>query len=443
MLRILQTTTAAPRLGLILLLALAVLTPAPAATTLRTLYSFTGVVDGAFPEAGVVLGSGGTLFGTTSGGAFGWGGVYELVPNGTGGWNEVTLYSFTGTNGDGAVPMADLRIGKNSVLYGTTFYGGAYGYGTVFQLAPGTGGTWTERVLYNFKGGNDGANPAAGLALASTTGVLYGTTYNGGTSGLGTVFQLAPGAGGIWSERVLHSFLGGSDGANPVSDLVIGSGSILFGTTSQGGSVTNSSGTFTNWGVVFQVAPQGGGVWSETVLYTFSGGSDGGSPESALIIGANKVLYGSTFWGGSPTVCPVGGYPQGCGTIFQLVPPSGSGTWTETVLHTFTGVTPDGSHPYKNLALNVSGVLFGTTYAGGAQTNYCFPQSYTGCGTIFSVKPPATPGGSWTKSNVAVFQGSNGGAPNGLLLGPGGTFYGTTVLGGSSNGTGTVFSLGQ
>src|ERR1051326_1930833 len=102
MLKILQSTTAAPRLGLMLPLALAVLMPATAATTLKTLYSFTGVVDGAFPEAGVVLGSGGALFGTTSSGAFGWGGVYELVPNGTGGCNEVTLYSFTGTNGDGA-----------------------------------------------------------------------------------------------------------------------------------------------------------------------------------------------------------------------------------------------------------------------------------------------------------------------------------------------------
>jgi len=452
MLKILQTSTIIRPFGMLLLVALVTIVPCSAVkknvATLKSLYSFTGNADGAFPAANVVLGSGGAVFGTTSSGANGWGSVYELIPQTGGGWKEVTLYDFRGLN-DGAIPTSDLIIGKNNVLYGTTSYGGTFGFGTVFQVTPATGGTWTQRVLYSFKGGIDGANPAAGVVLAASTGVLYGTTYNGGTAGLGTVYQLGPGLGGTWTEKVLYSFQGDHDGAYPLSDLVIGPGTTLYGTTSQGGSVTLSGGcptppcTFTNWGVVFQLVPQGGGVWNENVIYTFSGGTDGGSPASALIFGPNSSLYGSTFWGGTPLACPVGGSPQGCGTIYQLTPPTSGGGWTQSVLHTFTGQNPDGAHPYGNLALNVVGILYGTTYAGGLNTDFCFPQSYNGCGTIFLVKPPQTSGGPWIKSNVTIFNGSNGGAPNGIVLGPGGAFYGTTGMGGSSNGGGTVFSLAQ
>lgn len=446
MLKILQTRSAR-QVGFLLLMASVFIAPSSAAPpALKTLHNFTGTSDGAFPEAGLVLGSGGALYGTTSGGAFGWGGVFELLPSKTGTWSDVTLYSFTG-GADGAIPTSDLIIGPSNVLYGTTSYGGTWGYGTVFQLSPGAGGAWTEKVLYSFKGGADGANPAAGLVLASSTGVLYGTTYNGGAAGFGTVFQLGPAAPGVWTEKILYSFIGGNDGANPLADLVIGPGTTLYGATEQGGTVTSQTGcttppcTFTNWGVVFQVAPKGGGNWAESVLYTFSGGADGGTPESALILGANNVLYGNTFWGGSPAVCPVGGYPQGCGVVYSLVPPTGGGAWTENVLHTFTGVSPDGAHPYRNMAINTSGTLFGTTYAGGLPNNFCFPASYSGCGTIFSLKPPAAPGGTWTKSNITTFNGTTGGAPNGVILGTSATLYGTTVMGGSSNGSGTVFSM--
>lgn len=443
--KILQTATA--------LLALILPCSAASNPTLTTLYSFTDLADGGFPEAGLVLGTGGSLFGTTSTSGTGWGSVFKLTPSQTGGWTEQTLYTFTG-GADGGIPHSDLIIGKNNVLYGTTEIGGAHGYGTVFQVAP-SNGTWTEKVLYSFAGGADGANPEAGVTLLSSNGVLYGTTYNGGTAGMGTVFEVIPSVNG-WSEKVLYNFKGGSDGANPVADLTLSSTGALYGTTYQGGSVTITNSppscttttpcVYTNWGVVFQVSPQGGGVWTETVLYTFTGGSDGGSPESALIIGPNGVLYGSTFWGGTPTPCSVGGYPQGCGTIYQLAPPQGGGTtWTQTVLHTFTGSSPDGAHPYLNLALNsTSGALFGTTFAGGANVDVCAPEAYDGCGSIFSVKPPKTPGGSWTKSNIIVFPGTPGaGSPNGLILKTGGTMYGTTVVGGGAGGFGTVYQLTQ
>lgn len=450
MLKILQTPTIAGRLGF-LLTAAALALPCNAGTaTLTTLYNFTDLSDGGFPESALVLSSTGVLYGTTaSGGAYGWGTVFELIPsNGGATWTQKTLYAFTGGN-DGANPLSDLIIGKNNVLYGTTYYGGAHGYGAAFQLSQVAGGAWTEKVLYSFAGGSDGANPAAGVTLLSKNGVLYGTTYNGGTAGLGTVYELIPAVSG-WTEKVLHTFTGGVDGANPLSDLTLAASGSLFGTTSQGGQyvVTNQPPTCTQTspctvgaaGIAFELTPTGGSVFTETLLYTFTGGTDGGSPESALIMGTNGALYGSTFWGGSANGCPIGDYPQGCGTVYQLLPPSGSGAWTEAVLYAFTGHSADGAHPYGNMALNTSGQLFGTTYSGGANVDTCSADSYSGCGTIFSVKPKT--GGGWTKSNIMALPGSPGGGnPNGLVLAKGGNMYGSTTVGGNSGGYGTIFLM--
>lgn len=433
--KILETTFAR---GLALpMLAFAIVLPCHAGATLSTAYSFTNLGDGGFPEAGLLMSSSGALYGTTSSGGAGWGSVFELVPSGST-WTETTLYDFTG-GPDGGNPIGDLVIGKSGVLYGTTNSGGANGYGTVFQVAPVAGGGWSQKVLYSFAGGNDGAYPAAGLAMAST-GALFGTTYSGGSSGLGTVFEMLPSKSG-WTEKVIYTFLGGTDGANPVADLVIGSSGSLFGTTSQGGSVTNSSGTFSNWGTAFELTQTKTG-WVETILYTFTGSTDGGAPESPLIIGPSNVLYGSTFWGGNDADCPIGDYLQGCGTVYELLPPGGTRTgWTETVLATFTGHNADGSHPYGALGRNSGGQLFGTTYSGGASVNVCL-NAYTGCGTIFYIKPPAKPGGTWTKTNIQLFPGSpGGGTPNGVIIGTSGTLYGTTTEGGNAGGYGTVFVL--
>jgi uncharacterized repeat protein (TIGR03803 family) len=410
---------------------------------LTTLHNFEGV-DGGAPSAGLLLASTGALYGTTwAGGTSGWGTIFELIPPGTGGtWTEKTLHNFTGGS-DGANPMSNLVINSSGVLYGTTYAGGSAGYGTVFALQPVSGGGWNLKVLHNFSGGtSDGANPAAGL-VTNSKGVLYGTTYSGGSSGNGTVFEMVPGSGGVWTETVLYHFKGGTDGANPLAALVLASSGALYGTTYQGGSVTTTCGTttctYTNWGTVFQLAPGASG-WTENVLYTFTGGRDGGAPESALIIGPRDVLYGSTFWGGTPTPCGLGGYPQGCGTIFQLTPPSASGgSWTQSVLHTFTGQSGDGAHPYRNMAL-ASGKLFGTTFSGGVSDDVCFPASYRGCGTIFSLQPPSSSGGAWTKTNLMIFNGSDGGGPNGALMNKG-TLFGTTITGGGHGGYGTVFAM--
>ncbi|HTQ53819.1 MAG TPA: choice-of-anchor tandem repeat GloVer-containing protein [Bryobacteraceae bacterium] len=446
-------------------LTLAVLLPCCVATcaTLTNLHTFDGLNDGSYPQANLVRTSQGVLYGTTMlGGKGGWGTVFQLTPNAGGKtYTEKVIYNFTGL-ADGANPVSDLVLGNSNVLYGTTYGGGKYGYGTVFELLPGA--TWTEKVLYSFKGGTDGAYPAAGVVWRATSGALYGTTYGGGTAGLGTVYQVIPNGGtGTWNEKVIYSFQGGTDGAYPISDLLLASGSTvtLYGATSAGGSTTIPAGTppsgtipgcaanvdntpctYENWGTVFQLVGAGGGVFNETQLYSFYGAADGGTPESALIQGPNGVFYGSAFWGGVDFGCATGAYPQGCGVVYQLAPPtSGSGLWTETVLHTFSSTLPEGEHPYGNLARNsTTGVIYGTTYAGGQNVDTCFPAgAYNGCGTIFDLVPPSSPGSPWKKANLIALNGDNGGAPNGVIVTSQGALFGTTGLGGPGLGYGIAF----
>ena len=438
-----QTFTRARRLlilGGVLVMTLATLVPCsaaiPDAITLKTLYNFPGTPDGGFPEAGLVRNSTTqVLYGTTAdGGTYGWGTIFQLVPAGGGVWKHTTLYSFTG-GADGANPEAGLILGSGGVLYGTTTYGGSADYGTVFSMAPAGGGKWTFKTLHTFTGGKDGANPEAGLYLNSTTGVLYGTTFAGGTSGFGTVYQLSPGTGGAYNEKLLYTFTGGTDGGNPIAGVVqVASTQVLYGTTYQGGT--------SGFGTVFQVVPAKGGTWTQSVLYSFAGSTDGSGPEAGVTVGAGSILYGTAFWGGSSTGCPLGGYPTGCGTIFSLAPPTTKGNpWTFTVLYTFTGTGTDGAHPSQNLYLASTGTLYGTTFSGGSTSNVCFTASYPGCGAAFSLAPPATSGNPWTETILHDFNGDDGGGPNGLIPGASGVYYSTTYNGGTLGGFGTLFQL--
>ena len=447
----------------------AIRTPCGAITpVLTTLYSFPGE-EGAFPEAGVVLNNG-NLFGTTYSGGTGWGSVFELaapVAPSTA-WTIHQLYAFTGLNGDGANPRAGVTFSSRGVIYGTTEQGGAFGYGTVFSLTPAGGGAWTYAVIYSFTGQNgDGANPETGLVL-TPKGLFYGTTAAGGAAGYGTVFAMTPAVGGIWTESVLHSFAGAPggcgtsgqpvcDGANPLGGLtLVPASGVLFGTTYGGGTA--------GWGTVFRLV-QVGSVWNETVLWSFNGAfsgvgenpptpcgtsgqpvCDGGAPDGNVVVNAaTGALVGTTTLGGNPAGCPQGGYEQGCGAIYQLTPPvAPSTTWTESLLFAFTGAPQDGMLPASNIVMpSGTSPLYGTTFAGGAAgTNVCFPQSYTGCGIVYTLRPPVAPSTTWTKADVGVFTGNNGGGPNGVILSPaGGVLYGTTYDGGLSGGYGTIFQL--
>jgi uncharacterized repeat protein (TIGR03803 family) len=305
-------------------------------TVLYAFGSFAG--DGARPRAGLIADGNGNLYGTTQyGGANCCGPVVRLTPSGTS-WTETVLYSFRSFAGDGAYPYASLLADTSGNLSGTTEAGGTNGRGTVFKLTP-SGTSWTETVLYAFGSfAGDGAYPYASL-LADASGNLYGTTFSGGTNGLGTVFKLTP-SGTSWTETVLHSFgSSAGDGHAPYAGLIADASGNLCGTTLYGGA--NGLGT------VFKLTPSGTS-WTETLLHTFSG-SDGGYPWASLIADASGNLYSTTEAGGA----------NGFGTVFKLTP-SGA----ETVLHSFTG--SDGSVPYGGLIADASGNLYGVTYWGGA-----------------------------------------------------------------------------
>ncbi len=398
-----------------------------AAQTETTLYSFTQL-GGNHPEAGLVADSEGALYGTA---LLTNGIVYKMTPpaHQGGAWSETLLFAFQGASGE--LPYCNLIINDhNGKLYGTTNGGGLYGAGVVFELTPPaqSGGAWTETVLYNFTAQGDGGFPYAGV-IADTQGRLYGTATRGGKNFVGAVYRLSPPSqsGGAWSEEVLYSFAGhtgGTDGAVPVAGLVMDNTGALYGTTELGGGPDDS-------GIAFKLTPpaSGDGPWSESILHTFTGGSDGGPSIANMIIDSSGALYGVTQHGGI-------GRPEcyhGCGTVFQLVPPSSSGgDWTENVLYAFADGN-DGFEPEAGLTFDGTGGLYGTTFAGGEHIG----------GTVFELTPPVGGVGPWTKTVLYAFSDKTPGPgcnPHGSLLLAGGTLYSTTLSCGKTR-FGAVFAL--
>ncbi len=352
-----------------LLLSLALVAPCGIA---QTLHSFTGVPDGQYPFAGLAIDKNGALYGTTQQGGSGDGTVFQVKPPSSpgGAWTESVIYAFPKLS----LPLASPTVGPNGELYGTTYYGGTHYVGSVFALTPPSSpdGTWTETTLYSFSPAyGDPQNPEAGVVIGKN-GVLYGTVQFAGLSpncpysyqskyGCGGVFSLTPpgSPGEAWTEQTLYTFTGGNDGAVPLTDLVIGNNGELYGTTYFGGPSSNCSDT--GCGTVFRLDPPGspGGAWTETVLYSFTGTSDGGFPNA--VVYRDGVLYGTVTFGGDPQNC--GGI--GCGGVFQLSPPAAVGeSWTEAVIYSFTGV-PDGLYPAAGLVIGKDGKLYGTTRDGG------------------------------------------------------------------------------
>jgi uncharacterized repeat protein (TIGR03803 family) len=265
--------------------------------------------DGFNPSAGLIFDDSGNLYGTTRfGGPYtcavsGCGTVFELTPQADGRWTEKILHSFGQTSTDGYQPLAGLIFDASGNLFGTTYFGGAFFEGTVFELTRRPNGTWLERIPHHFNAnGTDGFNPAAGLVL-DAAGNLYGTTYQGGHN-LGTVFKLTPKTGVGWTETILHAFgnSAGTDGYNPVSGLILDSAGNLYGTTPVGGS--------NNVGIVFKLTPAAGS-WTETVLHTFNAdGTDGYNSYAGLVFDSSGNLYGTTNIGGTVRD----------GTVFEITP---------------------------------------------------------------------------------------------------------------------------
>lgn len=407
-----------------LVFALTVFTTTFAASQESIVLSFNGS-NGSNPAAGIVSDGKGNLYGTTnSGGGYGYGTVYELSPGSGGTWTQKVLHSF-GASGDGITARGTLIFDTKGNLYGTTSNGGTgtciLGCGTVYELSPASGGTWTEEVLYSFQNDTvDGANPYREALLFDAKGNLYGTTNAGGANGLGTVFELSPGSGGTWTQTVLHSFENNSlDGINPVAGVVRDAAGNLYGTTAAGGA--------NGYGTVFELSLTTGGTWSYKVLHTFAiNGVDGASPEGGLLIDSQGNLFGTTYYGGN--------YGGGLhlGTVYELSP-TPEGTWVEQILYNFTAA-PDGYYPFCTLAFDTAGNLYGTTSAGGPGN---------GTGTVFVL----TRALGWKETILHGFAGSasntsDGATPAGTLnFDAAGNLYGTTEAGGILGLEGTVYKI--
>lgn len=338
-----------------------------------------------------------------------------------------TIYRYNGASTSGLI------LDSEGNLYGvdeggkTTDGVCGFGCGTVFELSPEAGG-WKRTKLYEFTGGDDGKTPVGSLAL-DTAGNLYGTAGAGGVHGSGVVFELSPAVGGGWTESVLYAFTGGADGSTPYNGVTLDASGNVYGTTFEGGIES---------GVVFELTPQTGGGWNETVLHTFRYGTDGGYPQGTLTFDTGGNLYGTTTSGGNRSC----GEVEGCGVVFELKP-NGSGGWLYSVIFTFNGT--NGGDPQGQLVFDGSGNLYGATATGG-ELSAC---DGSGCGVVFELSPKA--GGGWSESVLHVFQvvggsgydGGRGSVVYGMARDSAGNLYGTTYYGGTggSDGNGVVFKL--
>jgi len=346
------------------------------------LYSFPPSTDGKSPEAGF-RDSAGNLYGTTSlGGASNQGVIYKVESTGV----EKVLYSFKGAP-DGGQPYGGVFADPAGNLYGTSYSGGAYNQGAIYELTA----TGQETVLYSFTGVLDGDYPRSGV-IRDSAGNLYGTSTGAGSEiSSGAAYKLDT-AGHL---TVLHSFTGGTDGGYPYSGLIADSSGDLYGTTSVGGTYGQ--------GTVYKLDEQG----FETVLYSFTGGNDGGSPQAGVIRDSSGNLYGTTAYGGNDS----------SGVLYRL-----SSQGVETVLYNFT--FQSGSTPTSGVIRDADGNLYGTTADGGNSYGVVYKLDTAGVETV-----------------LCSFDLSNGGMPlAGVIRDSAGNLYGTTYAGGIGN-AGVVFEL--
>jgi len=374
------------------------------AQTFTVVHTFTGGADGSVPLGSITLDAQGNLYGTASAGghnvngcvSFGYPGcgtVFKLTHRGSS-WTFSPLYQFQGAS-DGANPYSGVAIGPDGSLYGTTLFGGL-GQGTVYNVRPparamGSAlGSWSETVLHAFSNGGDGSYPALGTLVFDRSGNMYGTTELGGYECVdggfcGTMFKLTP-SGSDWQESIFQ-FMGGADGGNPLSGVVLDAAGNLYGTTDIGDFDSEA----------YQLTPSGSG-WTETPLYDFG---PFGDPRGGVILDGAVGLYGTTV----------------NGTVYQL---SSSGdSWIYSLLYSFSG----SSGPWNGVVRDASGNLYGTTCADGTH----------GQGSVFKL---TRSGDSWMEADLYDFTGgADGACPiGGIARDTSGNLFGTTSSGGSGCG---------
>ncbi len=378
------------------------------AETWTVIHSFSGP-DGNNPEAGLTMDAAGNLYGTTSaGGAHNQGTVFKMTHKSTG-WIFTPLFSFSGPDGNG--PSARVMIGADGTLYGTTINGGAAGYGAVFRLQPPAGFCrsfqcpWTETVLYSFQGGTDGAYPEYGDLAFDPQGNIYGTASAGGidgancySGGCGVVYKLSHN-GGSWTYSRVYAFQGQDDGMVPFGGVILDAAGNLYGTGEAGGAYQS--------GVVYKLTPNGSG-WTESVIYDFPNFNDGAFPYSGLIFDRFGNLYGTTFLGGG----------MGTGTVYELTPANGG--WNFALL----GSPSAYSGPIAAPAMDAGGNLYGTV-------SFTFSSS-----EVFKLTHD---GSSWIQTD---FQGGSDGSTGSLIVDRNNVVYGADYSGGQ-NDLGSVFTITQ
>ncbi len=405
------------------------------AQTETILHNFNNAATGGFPIGGLLLDAAGNLYGTTAEGGslsyckpVGCGLAFRLSPS-SGRWQESVLRDFPNSAQGSAAGLVEDAAGN---FYGTTVSGGIVtgclgfnltGCGTVFELSPTPTGQWKRTLLHAFTGGADGAVPYASLVL-DAVGNLYGTTGFGGSDftgcpsiGCGVVFKLSPNSGGDWTESVLYSFTCGTDACERDPQAPV--------TFDAAGNLYGTTLYSTlGFGSVFELSPTTSGPWTETVLHRFSG-ADGINPLGGLIFDPAGNLYGTTIYGGNLADCS----KSGCGTVFELSPIAGG--WMESTIYAFTA-GKDGHNPSSGLVRDAADNLYGTTQTGGIHN----------AGIVFELSPGS--GGTWTKKILHSFAGSttDGAYPNRgpLILDATGNLYGATEVGGTYN-VGVVFKI--
>jgi len=387
-------------------IAMILATAAWAAPKYQVLHAFGAGKDGAGLYGGLVFDRQGNLYGGTSGGGdYGYGTVYQLSPGRNGEWTEHLLRSFRDNDPDGDEINGTLTADAAGNLYGgTTFGGGPYTYGTVFEMTQGSSG-WTLTVIHRFRPPIPACCPEAGMVM-DQVGNLYGTAAN--------PFELSP-SSGRWKLTLLHNFPSyQGDGSGPYAVILDGAGN-LYGETNMGGTSTLCGG---GCGTVYELHRTSGG-WKENILHDFgTGGDDMGFPGGALLLDKTGRLYGTA-----------GGGTHAHGAVYRLTPQSG-GHWKAAILHSFTGGA-NGDGPGGGVAMDKAGNLYGTTVAGG--------DPNCDCGVVYKLAPGSK--GKWTYTVLHSFTGNDGAQPIAqLILDSQGNLYGTTITGGAG-GYGVAFEI--
>jgi uncharacterized repeat protein (TIGR03803 family) len=379
-------------LTLAVLTALLLITARPAhAQGEAALYNFCAqpnCTDGNGPQSRLTSDGAGNFYGTTaSGGAFGYGTVFEVSANGSGGWNESVLYSFCSEGApnctDGAYPAYSYVIFDSARnLYGTAAMGGANGCGVVFELSP-TGTSWMETVLFSFGLSGSGCAPVNGLIM-DRAGNLYGVTNSFG-DGTETVFELSQVAG-VWTQQMIYDL---GIAAPNSAGLTMDAAGNIFGTSLS---------------TVFELSPNGSGGWNPTVIHTFTGApKDGSDVQGTPALDQYGNLYGTTDEGGE----------RNYGTVYRLTPGQ-NGKWTEKVLYSFYG-PPYHYNPWAGVVLDAAGNIYGTTLDGGEG------------GSVFELLVPVGKA-KYKEKALWAFDGEDGNEPYGsLILDSLGNLYGTTA----------------